>query len=70
VDLGDRVLRPAPRAEAIRAWLKVRLEDRLEHQFQRGLHDPVGGGRDCGFIPLLLLARLGMCDVVLAFPGV
>jgi len=46
VDLGDRVLSPAPGTEAIRRWLEVRLEDRLEHQLQRGLHDPVAGGRD------------------------
>src|SRR5450631_887897 len=46
MDLGDRVLRSAPRAEAIRTWLEVRLKDRLEHQFQRGLHDPVIGSRD------------------------
>ena len=46
MDLGDGVLGSALRAEAIRAWLEVRLEDRLEHQLQRGLHDPVGGRRD------------------------
>jgi hypothetical protein len=46
VDLGDRVLRPPFRTEAIRRRLEIRLEDRLEHQFQRGLHNPVGGRRD------------------------
>ena len=46
MDLSDRVLGSALRAEAIRAWLEVRLEDRLEHQLQRGLHDPVRGRRD------------------------
>jgi len=46
VDLSDRVLRPAPRAEAIGAWLEIRLEDRLEHQLQGRLHDPVPDGRD------------------------
>src|SRR6266540_6923502 len=60
VDLSDRVLRPAPRAEAIGAWLEIRLEDRLEHQLQGRLHDPVPDGRDGGFIPLLLLTRLGL----------
>jgi len=46
VDLRDRVLRSASWAEAIGTWLEVRLEDRLEHQFQRGLHDPIGDSRD------------------------
>ncbi len=56
VDLSDRVLRPAPRAEAIGAWLEIRLEDRLEHQLQGRLHDPVPNGRDGRFIlPLLQL---------------
>ena len=41
VDLGDRVLGPALRAEAVGARLEVRLEDRLEHQLQGRLHDPV-----------------------------
>jgi hypothetical protein len=44
-DLGDRVLRPAPRPEAVRGRRKVRLEDRLEHQLERRLHNPVGGRR-------------------------
>ena len=46
VDLGDRVLRPALRAEAVAARLEVRLEDRLEHQLEGGLHHPVPHGRD------------------------
>ena len=46
MDLGDGILGSAPRAEAIRTRLEVRLEDRLEHQFQRSLHDPVCGRRD------------------------
>jgi hypothetical protein len=46
VDLGDRVLCPAFGAKAVAARLEVRLEDRLEHQLERGLHDPVGDGRD------------------------
>jgi hypothetical protein len=36
----------ALRAEAVGTWLEVRLEDWLEHQLQRGLHDPVCGRRD------------------------
>src|SRR6202034_3318365 len=46
VNLGDGVLGSASWTEAIGAWLEVRLEDRLEHQLQRGLHDPVCGRRD------------------------
>jgi len=41
VDLLDRVLGPAHRAEAVAARLEVRLEDRLEDQLQAGLHDTV-----------------------------
>jgi hypothetical protein len=43
VDLGDRVLRSAPGAKAVGTRLELRLEDRLQHQLQRGLHDPVAG---------------------------
>ena len=32
--------------EAVGARLEVRLEDRFEHQLQRGLHDSVSSGRD------------------------
>jgi hypothetical protein len=46
VDLSDRVLGSTLRPEAITTWLEVRLEDRLEHQLQRGLHNPVCGRRD------------------------
>jgi len=41
VDLGDRVLSPAPGAEAVTDRLEVRLEDRLQDQHQGGLHQPV-----------------------------
>lgn len=44
--LGDRVLRSASRPEPIRARLKVDLEDRLQHQLERGLHNPVADRRD------------------------
>jgi site-specific DNA recombinase len=44
--LGDRVMGPAVRAEAIRAWPEIRLEDRLQNQLQGRLHYPVGHGRD------------------------
>ena len=46
VDLLDRVLGSAHRAEAVAARLEVRLEDRLEHQLEAGLHDTVARGRD------------------------
>ena len=46
VNLGDGVLGSASWAETIGAWLEVRLKNRLEHQLQRGLHDPVCGRRD------------------------
>src|ERR1700746_1701767 len=42
MDLGNCVLRPAVRAEPIRARLEIRLEDGLEHQFQACLDHPVG----------------------------
>jgi len=44
VNLGDRVLGPTLRAEAIGAWLEVRLEDRFEDQLERRLHRAVGSG--------------------------
>lgn len=40
-DLGDGVLSPASRAEAVGAWLEARLEDRLEHQLEGRLDHPV-----------------------------
>jgi len=40
-DLGDRVLSPAPGAETVTDRLEIRLEDRLQDQHQRGLHQPV-----------------------------
>ena len=46
MNLRDRALRSAPRAEALGTRLEVRLEDRLQHQLQRRLHDPVCGRRD------------------------
>ena len=57
VDLGDRVLGSAPRSEAIRAGLEVGLEDRLQHQLEGGLHDPVAQRRDPQ--PTRLAAALG-----------
>ncbi len=46
LDLGDRVLRAAVRAEPVRARLEVRLEDGFEHQLEGGLDHPVGHGGD------------------------
>ena len=51
MDLGDGVLGPALRAEAVAARLEVRLEDRLEHQLQGCLARPGparSGSRACG----------------------
>lgn len=45
-NLSDRVLGSATRTEAVGTRLEVRLEDRLEHQFQRSLHDPVTSSRN------------------------
>ena len=59
MDLGDRVLRSAVRAEPIRARLEIRLKDGLERCFQARLDHPVGHGGDGGFILLLLQSRLG-----------
>ena len=46
VDLGDRILGSAFRAETVTARLEVRFENWLQHQLQRGLHDPVLDGWD------------------------
>jgi hypothetical protein len=56
VDLGDGVLGAASGTEPIRAGLEVRLQDRLQHQLQGGLHHPVPHGRDAE--PALVAARL------------
>ena len=63
--LGDRVLCPASRTEAVRARREARLEDRLHHQLQGRLHDPVSGGRDTEAADLA--RRLG--DHLLPHPG-
>jgi hypothetical protein len=57
VDLGDGVLGAASGTEPIRAGLEVRLQDRLQHQLQGGLHHPVPHGRDAK--PALVATRLG-----------
>ncbi len=41
MDLGDRVLCPAPGAETVTNRFEIRLEDRLQDQYQGGLHQPV-----------------------------
>jgi hypothetical protein len=46
VDLGDGILGAASGAEAVGTRLEVRLEDRLQHQFQGGLDRPVACGGD------------------------
>ena len=55
--LGNRVLSPPPRAEAVAARQEIRLQDRLQHQGQRRLDHPVGDGRDPQ--AALLATRLG-----------
>jgi hypothetical protein len=42
--LGHGVMSPAHRAEPVGAREEIRLEDRLQHQFQGCLDDPVGDG--------------------------
>jgi hypothetical protein len=46
VDLGDRVVRSAAGPKPVRDRHEVGLEDRLQHQFQRCLNDPIRHGRD------------------------
>src|SRR5260370_33535005 len=59
MDFGNCVLRPAVRAEPIRARLEISLKDGLEHQFQACLDHPVGDGGDGDFILSLLQSRAG-----------
>jgi len=59
VDLGDRVLGPAPGAEAVTDRLEIRLEDRLQDQHQGGLHQPVHRGRNAEPSVFPRLAALG-----------
>jgi hypothetical protein len=56
VDLGNGILSAASRAEAIATWLEIRLENRFEHQFERGLHHAIADGGDAE--PTELAARL------------
>jgi len=58
VDLRDRVLRAPPWPEPVRDRLEVSLENRLQHQFQRGLDHLVGNGGDGDFILPLLQSRV------------
>jgi hypothetical protein len=46
LDLGDGVMRPTLGAETVATRLEVRLEDRLEHQQQGCLGNPVSCGGD------------------------
>ena len=57
VHLGHRIMGPAVRAEPVGAREEIRLEDRLQHQFQGGLDYPVTDGRDPQVADLA--ARLG-----------
>jgi hypothetical protein len=55
------IVRRAPRPEPETARQEARLEDRLKHDLQRGLHDPVTDSRDVRFILRSFpgVARLG-----------
>jgi hypothetical protein len=55
--LGHRVMGPALRTEPERTREEIRLEDRLQHQFQRRLYHPIRDGGDPE--AALLAARLG-----------
>jgi len=46
VNLGDGVVGPTTRTEAVATRLEVRLEDRLKDQLHAGLHTSVPGGGD------------------------
>ncbi len=65
VNLRDRVLGSASWTETVGTRLEVRLEDRFEHQLQRGLHDSVGYGRDAQTALLAAAFR----DHLLPHPG-
>jgi site-specific DNA recombinase len=54
------IVRRPPRAEPEAARQEVCLEDRLEHDLQRGLHDTVADSRDGRFILPLLQACVRM----------
>ena len=57
VHLGHRIMSPAVRAEPVGAREKIHLENRLQHQLQGSLGDPVTDGRDPQVADLA--ARLG-----------
>src|SRR6266581_7055790 len=46
VDLGNGVLGAPFGAEPVRTRVKLRLKNRLDHQLQQGLNDPVTSGSD------------------------
>jgi hypothetical protein len=58
----DRVGRGSSRSIAIDIGLEVRLEDRLDHEFDSGLYHPIPNGRhshiELHFDPVSLWARL------------
>src|SRR5215211_4010133 len=58
VNLRDRVLGSPSGTEAIRAWLEVRLQDRLQHQLEGRLRGAIPHGRDAQ-PSQLAAARLG-----------
>ena len=64
MNLGDRVLSSPLGAEPVRDRLEIGLEDRLQHQLQRSLNDPIRNSRDAELSQLSRPAGLGN----LAFP--
>jgi hypothetical protein len=64
LNLGDSVVCPPHRPETIGDGQEVRLEDRLQHQLQRRLDNPVRNRRYAELADLPRPARLGD----LAFP--
>jgi hypothetical protein len=57
VDLGNRVLGPTLRAEAVAARLEIRFEDWLQDQLQGSLDDPIPDGRDAEAAALAVRLR-------------
>ena len=64
MNLGNGVLGPALRAEAVTARLEIRLKDGLQHQLQRSLHRPVDSGR----YPEATDLAVGLRNQLLAHP--
>lgn len=58
-NLGQSVMRRAARTEPVRAVDEVRLEDRLQHQQHRHLHNPILDGRNAQWsLPAIRLGNV------------